>query len=183
MIENLAKPLQPILSQAYVRRTRRNHALEHATVHMLAKRIPSLAVGGRSDASGFWLIGNFETAQLEAAAAEALQRMRNGERQWAIHPNCGTSLATTGFFMGMAAWLGSIGVRRGAAQYLQRLPLVSLLAMIALIISRPVGLQLQEHVTTLADPGDLSIVRVNSQERSLPVLGQVMFHRVDTQAG
>src|SRR5581483_6864729 len=91
VIESLAELSQPFLNLPYVRRTRRNHGLEHATVHVLNK-----PVSGRSDAGGFWLMGDVSTSEVEAAAREALRRMQNGEHQLAVHPNCGTGLVTTG---------------------------------------------------------------------------------------
>lgn len=38
MIEQLSKMAQPVLDMPFIRRTRRNHGLEHATVHVLSKQ-------------------------------------------------------------------------------------------------------------------------------------------------
>jgi Domain of unknown function (DUF6391) len=183
MIKDLAQKAKPLLDVPYVRRTRRNHALEHATIHVLSQRLKSLSAAGRSDASGFWLMGNVDTAAVESAAAEALRRMRNGEASLAIHPNCGTSLLTTATFVSMAGWLGSLGVKRGMAQYASRLPTVLLLSMVGLVISRPVGLQLQEHFTTLGQPGDLIIQKITRVERPGLFGGTIILHRVETAQG
>ena len=49
--------LQPVLDIPYIRKTRRNHGLEHATIHLLSQRVPGLRIVGRSDSGGFWLWG------------------------------------------------------------------------------------------------------------------------------
>jgi hypothetical protein len=180
MIESLAKSAQPVLDNPYVRRVRRNHGLEHATVHVLSSHMSNLSVAGRSDGGGYWLMGELETSQVEQAANEALTRMRNGEHQLAVHPNCGTSLMTTSAMVGLAALTGSFGVRRGVLDYFGRLPTVILLSLIAILASRSVGLKLQEHFTTLGDPGDLRIVRIE-RKRTKGIFGKpVTLHRIST---
>ena len=180
MIENLAELAQPVLDIDVIRRTRRNHGLEHATVHVLSSRIKNLSIAGRSDSSGFYLWGNVETADVESASEEALTRMRNGEHQLAVHPNCGTGLVTTGIMASMAGMLGSVGIKRGAADYAARLPTIVLLTIGAIVLAQPVGLQLQEHFTTLGDPGDLRVVNVH-REDGVGLLGRpVRTHRVNT---
>jgi hypothetical protein len=175
MLEELAGMAQPILDIPYIRRTRRNHGLEHATVHILNKPI-----SGRSDSGGFWLVGDVTTEEVASAAKEALQRMRNGEHQLAVHPNCGTGLVTTGVMTGMAGLLGTIGMRRTFSDYMARLPFVTLLAIGAIVVSQPLGLKLQEHFTTLGDPGDLEILNVEHQTVT-GLNGQpITLHRVNT---
>jgi hypothetical protein len=180
VIENLAEMAQPILNIDVVRRTRRNHGLEHATVHVLSGRIKNLSIAGRSDGGGFWLMGDVSTDQVESAAAEALQRMQNGEHELAVHPNCGTGLVTTGLMASMAGMLGSVGVKRGMSEYASRLPTVMLLTIGAIIVSQPLGLRLQEHFTTLGDPGDLQILNI-TKDTARGLLGRPMtLHRVNT---
>lgn len=77
--------------------------------------------------------------------------------------------------------MGSIGVRRGALQYLSRLPSVILLSIAAIVFSRPLGLQLQEHFTTLGDPGNLQIVSITRREGRGLRGGKIVFHRVQTR--
>src|SRR5258706_10996068 len=104
-----------------VRPTRRNHGLEHATVHVLSSRIKNLSIAGRSDGSGFWLMGDVSTEQVESAAAEALKRMQNGEHELAVHPNCGTGLVTTGIMASMAGFLPRLRRNRRHAPYINSL--------------------------------------------------------------
>ncbi|MCS7070256.1 MAG: DUF6391 domain-containing protein, partial [Anaerolinea sp.] len=86
----LAQLAQPLLNFTPIRRTRRNHGLEHATITVLARRVRGLQMAGRSDASGYYLIGNDPTPQIESADHVALHRLRSGEHGLAVHPNCGT---------------------------------------------------------------------------------------------
>ena len=182
MIENLAELADPVLNIDFVRRTRRNHGLEHATVHVLSSRIKNLSIAGRSDVGGFWLMGKVETADVESAAQEALSRLRGGEHELAVHPNCGTGLVTTGVMATMAGMIGSIGVKRGASDYLSRMPTIMLLTIGAIILAQPIGLQLQEHFTTLGDPGDLRILSVQHEETTGLLGGKITMHRVNTMS-
>ncbi len=175
MIENLAEMAEPVLSIPYIRRTRRNHGLEHATVHVLGK-----PVSGRSDAGGFWIMGDVETDELERAAREALRRMQNGEHKLAVHPNCGTGLVTTGIMATLAGMAGTVGMKRNVNDYMARLPTVVLLTIGAIILSQPLGLQLQEHFTTLGDPGDLQILDIKREQMTGLNGRPVTLHRVTT---
>jgi N-methylhydantoinase B len=51
---------------------RRNHALEHATLHVLAQQFPQALLAGRADARGFVLYGSVPGAAVQAAAHSAL---------------------------------------------------------------------------------------------------------------
>src|SRR5450432_4134839 len=96
LVERFANFAQPVLDLPLIRRTRRNHGLEHATIHILSQRVSNLKMAGRSTDSGFVLLGDAPTEQVEAAVREALRRMSAGEHGLAVHPNCGTNLVTTG---------------------------------------------------------------------------------------
>ena len=174
--------LDTILEIPYIRRTRRNHGLEHATIHMLSALPHPVLLSGRSDASGFVLIGEADTTQVEQAVATALARLRGGEHKLAIHPNCGTAFLTAGFMVTGAAWLGSLGVRRGVRDYADRLPFVLMLSVAGLIAAQPLGLKLQEQITTLGDPGDLQVLNVRRSTMNLPGSRGLTVHRVSTQS-
>jgi len=60
---------------------RRNHALEHATIHVLVRRRrphKRLMVAGRSTDRGFFVYGAVDTDELHMAVSEALARLRGG---------------------------------------------------------------------------------------------------------
>src|SRR5512139_3584722 len=76
--------------------TRRNHGLEHATIHVLAGARPGRSLAGRSTPFGFYLYGDVIADELLTAAQNALTRIRNGERHLVVHPGCGTNYLTYG---------------------------------------------------------------------------------------
>jgi hypothetical protein len=159
-----------------VSRIRRNHGLEHATIHVLVQHQPFQSLVGRSDWGGFSIYGQVETQQLEAAVREALARMQSGESQLAVHPRCGTLLATTGMLSGTAAFLAlGVGGSRSRFRWAY-LPEALLAATAAAIVAQPLGLLLQQYVTTSSDVGRLQIVRVYKQRG-----GSVPVHRVETR--
>lgn len=147
-----------LLDHPLILSTRRNHGLEHATIHVLSAQKPGQPLAGRSTPYGFYLYGDLSDEEAQAAARDALQRLKHGERRLAIHPGCGTNYLTSG----AAASLGaltvlSVGDRRARWS---RLPDVLIAATLALIVAQPIGPKLQEHITTCADMGDLEIVAV-----------------------
>ena len=181
MIEHLAQLARPVLNLPTIRMTRRNHGLEHATITILATRIRSLRMAGRSDAGGYYLLGDVPTEAVELAAREALRRMRAGERQLAIHPNCGTNLVTSALMTSLAAMIGLTGAERRA--WFARLPLVMALVIAAGLISQPLGLSLQRHITTDGDPSDLEVLDIKRQEIRSPFSAEpLIVHRVRTRS-
>ena len=181
VISALANASRPLLDLPVVRQTRRNHGLEHATIHILSRRVKKLRMAGRSDAGGFFLWGDVPTATVEAAATEALRRLKAGEKELAIHPNCGTNLVTTAFLATSGAMLGMLGADR--KNILNRMPVVMTLVLGALVAGQPLGTALQRDFTTDGDPGDLEIVRI---ERTTPTLipgrPPTVVHRVTTRS-
>lgn len=160
--------LPSILDQPLISRIRRNHGLEHATMHVLSKNYPRTSLAGHSDTKGFWIIGDVPEDAVSAAADEALRRLRNGEKQLAVHPNCGTNFATSGIVAGLAASLGMFGAGSQLRSKLERIPLAITLATFGLIVAQPLGLRIQRKITTSGEPGDLEIVEIRpSQRRNL----------------
>lgn len=175
-MSELTNDLRGILEYAPISRVRRNHGLEHATLHVLAERHPGRPLAGHSDLSGFWIIGDLTAEDLASAIQEARLRLESGESKLAVHPNCGTNIATSGVLAGLAAAVGMFGVGKRARDNLDRVPLAILLATLALIVSQPLGLKLQEHVTTSGAMGLLRVVDI------IPRLqGKVTAHRVLTE--
>lgn len=165
-----------LLDHPTISRIRRNHGLEHATIHLLSRRFPKQSFAGHSDHAGFWLMGEVDTEVLADAVTEALARMRNGEKGLAIHPNCGTNFATYGIAAGFAAFLGMAGAGNRFRDKLERLPVMMLFATVALILAQPFGFRIQQRVTTSGEPGDLEIVEIVRSMR-----GKVTAHRVTTR--
>jgi hypothetical protein len=165
-----------ILNFPLISRIRRNHGVEHATLHILAHYLPHTMLAGHSDLGGFWIIGDVPTETLHAAVQEAITRLRAGESSLAIHPNCGTNYATMGSLAGLAGAVAMMGSGRHLRDKLNRLPLAAVLATITLIFSRPLGLLIQEHLTTSGDPDTLEITMITHKNQ-----GRVSIHRIQTR--
>ena len=168
--------LDSFLNITAVSRVRRNHGLEHATLNILAQQHPHIYLAGHSDVQGFWVVGDVPTQDLADAVGQALDRMNAGERDLAIHPNCGTNFVTAGAAAGLAAWLVMLTGGRSLRQKLDRLPLVISMATLALIAAQPLGLILQARVTTSGQPGNLRVTEIMARQQ-----GRLLTHRVVTQ--
>jgi hypothetical protein len=92
-----------------------------------------------------------------------------------VHPTCGTNLVTSGVLAGGAAALAMWSAGRRRQDKLERLPLAVSLATLALIAAQPLGLLLQQHVTTDGDPGDLELTQIIQKRQ-----GELVVHRVTT---
>ena len=168
--------LEAITNQPALSRIRRNHGLEHATIHILSRRLPKRSLAGYSDSRGFWLLGDVPSEEVRPAVEEALRRLRSGEKELAIHPNCGTNFVTAGSVAGIAATAAMMTAGRQWRDKLGRIPLAMTAATLALIVAQPLGFYLQEHVTTSGDPGALEVVNITRTRR-----GQIQAHRVLTR--
>ena len=132
---------------------RQNHALEHATITLLASaRGPRTVLAGRAGADGFYLYGDVPTEAVADAAGEALARLQKGEVDLAVSPFCGTSLATAGVLAGLGAVIAV-----GSKNRLQRLPQALTAAFFGVLIAQPLGRLVQKHFTTSADLANLRI--------------------------
>lgn len=164
------------MTQTLFSRIRRNHGLEHATLNLLHARYPHRAFAGHSDSGGFWILGEITAPQLTEVVKDALEQLQQGKQGLAFHDNCGTNLLTSGALAGLAGALGLIGTSDQPRRKWERIPLIITLATIALIISRPLGRYLQEHVTTDGNPGSLQILKVVTHQQ-----GQMTAHRIQTR--
>ncbi len=164
------------VSNQPISRVRKNHALEHATLHMLSRRYPGIRLAGVSDAGGFRIFGNVPTEDLQQAVDEALARLQHGEGKLAYHPNCGTNFVTTGTLAGLTAWIGMLKTGRSVRTRINRLPLVVLMVTLVIIFTRPLGPFLQRNVTTDPDPAGLRIVEIKRHD-----FGNFVLHRVITR--
>jgi hypothetical protein len=157
-------------------RIQRNHGLEHATLHVLSQKYPKTALAGMSSMRGFTILGDVTTEDVAEAAIEALKKLRSGETHLAMHRNCGTNFAVSGSAAGLAAWLGTIGSGKTFKKKLERLPLMMLLATLALILTRGLGPWVQKNISTSGEPGTLELERVETIVR-----GGVRMHHVTTR--
>ena len=157
-----------------VRRTRRNHALEHATVELLLEDGLVPPIGGYSIPNGFFVFGRVGTEQLTQKARDALRLLKEGESQLAISPYCGTNIATSVLLAG-ALMSAILGPKR--SRNYRRLPLALAAAVGAAIVGRPIGMALQRY-TTLAAADNLEITDV----MRLGAIGEFAIHKVSTRS-
>jgi len=160
-----------ILETAPISTVRRNHGLEHATVHVLTDRDPSIRLVGRADTTGFNIYGDVPTDALEAAAREALARMQNGEGDLAVHPRCGTNLVVAGLLTAVAAVIAL-----GRKPSIKKLPDVILATTLAAYVAQPMGLSLQKYVTTSPDAQGARITGIKQSQ-----MGQIKLQHVDIE--
>lgn len=152
-----------------ISRVRRNHGLEHATIHVLTEKHQHFSAQGNSGPRGFQLnvFGDISEAEVETAVREAYTRMKNGESELAVHPNCGTVLLTMATLATLAAQ-GVFGIeerRQGpagnrASVLVSGLPAAVLAVVASFIVSRPLGIHIQANYTTAGDLGNLEVASV-----------------------
>ena len=152
--------------------TRRNHAVEHATLKVLARKYDDRNLAGHSNPTGFFLFGDLATDDIRNAIDEAMTRLRAGESELAIHPGCGTNLATSMVLPATLAWVPFQGTRSMRWRLLL-IPVALIFAIFGYVLSKPLGPWLQRNVTTEAELGNLQVKEI------IPVRKGV--HRVITQ--
>ena len=133
---------------------KQNHALEHATIVMLEKKL-DVHLSGVSTALGFFIFGEVATAEILPVAQEALNVLRTTNPELAINPRCGTNLAVAGILTGLSA-MTVARMRRpfGNANN------VITASTAALVLARPVGLTVQRYITTQTPNESMRVVKV-----------------------
>ncbi|MBI4236250.1 MAG: hypothetical protein HY688_02690 [Chloroflexi bacterium] len=163
-----------VLDIRWLQALRRNHAAEHGTIAVLARRLDAYGrLGGWSVPNGFYIYGPAPTAAVEEAAREAVDRLRQGEEALAVSPFCGTNF----LLAGALAAIG-VGIVLGRKNRLQRLPQATGIAVLAVLASFRLGSEVQRRWTTQPAVGDLRIEKV-VQTRG----GRHPIHRVYTRLG
>lgn len=165
-----------ILNLPLILETRRNHALEHATIHILSAKSPERHLAGHSNPTGFFILGDITTEDLSAAVTEGLTRLRAGEHKLAIHAGCGTNFATAAFLAGTLAWF-PLSTAKSTRRRLWLLPFAVIFGVLGYVLSQPLGPLLQAKVTTEADPGDMQIENIIPLRKRGPAV-----HRVITRS-
>jgi len=140
--------------------TRRNHALEHASLHVLARKYKDQNMGGHSNPTGFFLFGDMSLEDIRNAINEAMTRLRAGESGLAIHPGCGTNLAASTLVPAAFAWAPFQGAR-SIRWRLLLIPVALMFAVFGYLLSKPLGPWLQRNVTTEADLGEMQVMDIS----------------------
>ncbi len=149
------------------KRARQNHAVEHATINVLERDYGYSHLAGLSFEDGFFIFGVEDFDLVEEAAQLGLKRLQQGEKELALHRQCGTSTGVTiflfsllfllfFFFTGLIIWF----------------PLAFLLVF---LLSPALGLLTQRFITTSLEVDDLVISGVElvvPAEKGVPFLTQ-----------
>jgi hypothetical protein len=146
---------------------RRNHALEHATVAVLFARHGPRRIAGRAAANGFFLLGDVNPDEARDCAAEALQRLQQGQSSLAVSPLCGTNLAVAGF---LGAGAATAVLSRDSGRFGNAFTAT----MLAVMMAQPVGRLVQKYLTTSSHLEGVEVVGVRR------VIGGLM--KVQTRA-
>ena len=152
---------------------RRNHALEHATITVMLRKLGhDVRMVGRATGDGYFLYADVPTELLEQSTNEALARLKSGEGHLAVTPLCGTNIAVAGAMTALA----TAAVLGNARNRTQRLPNAILASMIAVVAAQPVGRLVQKYITTSPDLADTEIVEIKQGGS-----GAARFHKVITR--
>ena len=153
-------------------RIRRNHALEHATLAVLASSGVKGLLAGYSTNGGFWLLAPASASTVEAAANTALERLSSGESHLAISASCGTNLAVASLLASAAIRLAKGRSGGGGAGWLVK----TVLVVGALALARPLGIAIQRKLTTLSLVEGMRVSGVSTLR-----IGQFHLHRIFTE--
>lgn len=123
-------------------RTRRHHALEHATIAVLFEHEgQSGGIAALSDPWGFGLLSGFDPGLVGEAGEVALERLRAGQTHLAITDLCGSNLVVTGALAAVAVMAAGRGKWRN-------LPAAISAAALASVATKPLGRWVQRTLTT-----------------------------------
>ncbi len=160
-----------------IRRTRRNHAIEHATIHILSETRPRMPFAGRADGGGFFVIGDVSTEDVETAVGEAIERLKD-EPDLAVHPFCGTNLVVGGMVAGIAslAAIATIADKRRRSNMFEILPRLMLAGTFSSLVAQPLGQHAQRHITTLPETHNVRLGGIKKTEK-----GGRTIHRISIE--
>jgi hypothetical protein len=172
---SIDRPAEPFILPLFSR-IRRNHALEHATMHILSERVGRRTMVGRSSFWGFKIYGHVSTEDVITAAQEGLRHLQTGRWEMAVHPNCGSNIALAGTLAALGAFVAMSGKRRSWRQRLARLPMAVSVAILGILVAQPLGPLFQAYITTQPAVGSLRITDVTRERR-----GNILIHSICTE--
>lgn len=155
---------------------RRNHSLEHATMHVLAERFKGLGMAGISGLGGFYLLADLPSETIADAALEAVKRLQVGETTLAVHDHCGTNLATPFTLAVLSFWLMMSGTQKDEKLKWQRMPFAFIFATGIFFLSRPLGPIVQRLLTTSESLENLQVGYIATQKYYGRSLHHIITH-------
>ena len=152
------------------RALRQNHALEHATIAVLLKRLDrKVRLLGYTSPGGYYIFGAIPTETLEQSAKDALRQLREGKEDLAVSSMCGTNLVVAGLAAGMASMIAGRG-HSGWSKFSR----MATASMIAAVVAQPLGRLAQKHITTDAEQDNVTSIRVMKKGS-----GRLTRHKVE----
>lgn len=144
---------------------RKNHALEHATIHVLSTKHPGISFAGYSIHKGFWVLGKTDIQTIQDAVEIAYARLAHGEKKLAVHPNCGTNLAMAGLCCAVGSLIATAGAD-SRKERISRLSSLTLAGVAGTYFGKPLGMKVQKYLTTDPDVKNINIVSISLDEHS-----------------
>lgn len=152
---------------------RQNHAMEHATIAILLGQLQrKVRLIGFATPTGFTIVGDIPTPELETAANAALIQLRKGQTELAVSAMCGTNLVVAGVAAGIASMIAG----RGHSGW-NKVSRMITASMVAALVAQPLGRMAQKHVTVDPDQQNVTRIRVNRRELGAFTLHQVRVFR------
>ena len=128
-----------------IREIREQHGREHATVSILLSRGTKGPIAGNALPGGFLIYSRESKESVRSAAIEAVERLRIGEHSLAVTQHCGTNILVSAALTVIV----SAVIVRGSKSWIRRIQGMTTGLVVARITSRPIGIWLQRHATTL----------------------------------
>ncbi len=154
-----------------LQRVRRNHAIEHATMHLLGRTLRAPKLAARSDWRGITFYGDVDTRVLESALDGGMLALNSGHRALAVHPRCGSMISASMLLAMLAGWLVQSDVKRKPTPTRGLLSIAGVTG--AMLLAQPLGYAMQKHVLTDPDASHAKLVSIRSSGR-----GPLTSHRI-----
>ncbi len=135
------------------------HALEHATIAVLASRFNRKKFSGLSLPFGFFLIGEASIEEVRDAFDIALSRLKAGETTLALSKNCGTNIAVTGALCALTA-IAALSGTKSTKERMKRFDLLALSLGFLSRIGPELGMLAQKEITTDPNVAGLNVTEI-----------------------
>ena len=158
-----------------IAKTRKNHALEHTTINLLESASPGRSYSGYSIPTGFWILGHSDIQKVQETVDLALAKLRNGQKNLAIHPSCGTNLMMSGLLTAIGALVALRGTKK-ESERISRLSSLVLVSGAMLQLSKPLGPWVQANITVDPDMTGMAVTGIDTGE-----IGDIPYYFVRTE--
>jgi hypothetical protein len=154
--------------------TRRNHALEHATIHYL-KQSGARRLAGQAARNGFRISGRSSVAEIRSAFEQVRRVVRDGGQLPYISRRCGSNIVTAlglGLLLLMVVALGSVLLRPPLAV---RASALSVVVLLFVAVRHGIGSLIQRRFYMKVDFDDISLRDIRQMQAGPTDRGPVHF--------